>query len=279
MSVSERLVLEFTRLKFSLLTVYSPSKTAVKAFDLFSTPRKKALPEGEQMEKAEKCLVVSNNLNLSLYRWGTNNTKKVLILHGFESGATKFSGYVDPLLQKGYEVLALDAQAHGSSEGTRITLPGYVQNIKDTYARYGPFDAYISHSLGASAVAHFLETQSGGETARVVLIAPSTEASSIINRFYNILKLKTPVRNHFDRLVKERSGNAAGYFSVIRALGNIPAPVLWIHDEDDAVTPFSDAEKVKDHDYHHVTFLSTRGLGHNRIYRDDSVKSRIFGFL
>jgi fermentation-respiration switch protein FrsA (DUF1100 family) len=60
---------------------------------------------------------------------------------------------------------------------------------------------------------------------------------------------------------------------------HIKASVLWVHDEDDQVTPLKDVEKLILQQPPNVEFLITKGLGHNRIYRDNEVKRKIFSFL
>jgi len=55
--------------------------------------------------------------------------------------------------------------------------------------------------------------------------------------------------------------------------------VLWIHDEDDHVTPLSDALKVKEDGPSNIRFMVTKGLGHQKIYRDAEVKKAVTTFL
>ena len=53
--------------------------------------------------------------------------KKFLILHGFESSAFNFDRYIKPMIKLGYEVVAMDAPAHGKSEGKTINLLDYIE--------------------------------------------------------------------------------------------------------------------------------------------------------
>jgi hypothetical protein len=55
--------------------------------------------------------------------------------------------------------------------------------------------------------------------------------------------------------------------------------VLWIHDEDDKITPIKDVIKVKEDGHSHIQFIFTNGLGHQKIYRDHTVKKAILDFL
>ncbi len=280
MRASRRVIIALVRTRYFLLSAASPAYAARKALQLFSTPTRKPVPDAPMIEKAAALTVVSNGLKLSGHRWGDNSgAKKALILHGFESAAAKFAPYVMPLLQKGYQVYAFDAQAHGNSEGRTITLPDYIKNIADIHQQYGPFDAYIAHSLGASAIAHFLENNPPYLSTKTVLVAPSTEVSSLITRFAGLLRLNRKVQHELDLLIRRKAGRPVSYFSIIRALPAIRAQVLWIHDRDDTITPFSDAERATNLHLPHLEFVATTGLGHNRIYRDETVQNRILAFL
>lgn len=60
---------------------------------------------------------------------------------------------------------------------------------------------------------------------------------------------------------------------------NIKANILWLHDKDDAITPLSDAEKVKADHHPNITFVISNGLGHSKIYRDKHTVNHILRFL
>ena len=82
-----------------------------------------------------------------------------------------------------------------------------------------------------------------------------------------------------DDIIFELSGKQTEWFSVRRALKNIKADVLWVHDKDDLITPIADALKVQEDKLPNVKFLITKGLGHQKIYREPSVKNSIIQFL
>ena len=69
------------------------------------------------------------------------------------------------------------------------------------------------------------------------------------------------------------------WFSIARAMKNITAQVLWIHDEDDDITPMKDAIKVKEANFPNIHFHITNGLGHRKIYGDLTIKNKVLDFL
>lgn len=274
------MVLLYLRTRLQLTALVSPQKAAQNAFSLFCTPRRRKQQNPSAIiKKAEPVSFSMNNLSVRGYRWDHPSSKKILIVHGFESSARNFDGFICPLMEKGYEVVAFDAPAHGRSDGKEITLPLYVQTLQHVVNTYGPFDAYIAHSFGGLAVAHLLEAIPHSEGTKAVLIAPATETTTAIDAFFRLLHMNGKVRKAFNQLVTDKSGISPEYLSIRRAVQNIKAQVLWMHDEQDDITPFSDVEKVKNDNHPHIKFIVSNGLGHRKIYRDQNTVDHILHFL
>jgi pimeloyl-ACP methyl ester carboxylesterase len=280
MKLSQRLALSYVRTKFKLLSSISKKKAAEKAFELFCTPQlrnKKPLPK--VFEQAEKIHFKIENLNVQGWRWNHPAGKKALIIHGFESSVVNFEKYIKPLTAKGYEVLAFDAPAHGRSEGKQINAPLYKRTILEINKRYGPIQSYMAHSFGGMAVCRALEEISYTADHKLVLIAPATETSSAIDSFFKILQLDPELRPDFEKMIIKIGEAGPAWYSIKRAMKNIRAKVLWVHDEEDDTTPVSDALKVKSENHPNIEFVITKGLGHRRIYRDNKVAKLIVDFL
>lgn len=280
MKFTQQLALRYVRTKFSLLSLVSKRNAAKKALDLFCTPqsRRNKLPS-KIFDDAEKLKFELKGLWIHGYRWNHRKDKKVLIIHGFESSITNFDHFVAPLIEKDYEVLAFDAPGHGLSDGTKITAPLFVNMLTTVHENYGPIQSFITHSFGGLAISLALEQISHDESYRAALIAPATESETAIDQFFQLLHLNGDVRSEFDKLITVIGGHPAAWYSIHRAIKNIKAQILWLHDEDDPQTPLSDALKVKNENLPNVTFVITKGLGHSRIYRDPEIAKKIVDFL
>ena len=264
-----------------MLTLVSKRKAAEKAFELFCTPYMKArIRTPTIFEEAEKLHFNLNGLKVNGFRWNAGQPHKVLILHGFGSAAHKFHQYITPLVNKGYEVLAFDAPAHGTSEGTRVNAMEYCQMIENVMKLYGPINSFLAHSFGGIALSLALEKTDHAESHKIVLIAPATETFSAVNGAFKLLQIKDrEVRKEFDKIIFEKSGQYTEWFSISRAMKNIKAQVLWIHDEEDDITPWDDALKVKEQNLPNIRFIITKGLGHRKIYGDFAIKNKVLEFL
>lgn len=280
MKLNQRLAVSYIRAKFKLLSAISKKKAAEEAFTLFCTPPTRDVKELPPIfREAEEIRFHFQSYDIVGYRWNKGGQRKVLILHGFESTVINFEHYVLPLISKGYEVLAFDAPAHGRSSGRQITAIVYRDLVKYVHAQYGPVLSYMSHSFGGIALALALAEIPHDDRYRAVFIAPSSETSTAIDNFFKFLRIDNAVRAEFEKIIVLKGGNPVSWFTIRRAMSDIRAKILWLHDEDDAVTPWQDALKVKAENYPNVQFVLTKGLGHSRIYRDAEVAKTVVDFL
>jgi pimeloyl-ACP methyl ester carboxylesterase len=279
MKLSQRLAIGYIRAKFKLMSLISRRKAAEKAFEVFGTPFMKSVRK-QPVKDAETIHFYLENKKVNGYRWNHPRRSKVLILHGFGSAAHKFEDYALLLSAKGYEVLAFDAPAHGESEGSTTNALEYSAMIKKVIQDFGPVEGFLAHSFGGISLSLALEEISHNENTRVVFIAPATETTTAVDGAFHMLKLKDmAVRDEFEKIIFEVSGKKTEWFSIRRALHNIKASILWVHDEDDDITPWADALKVKEDNHPNVKFVVTKGLGHRKIYHDPHVKNTLVNFL
>jgi alpha-beta hydrolase superfamily lysophospholipase len=280
MNFAQKLVIGYFSTKLKLWGKLSKRKAAEKAIDLFRTPVPGSkIKTPAVFEKAEKLHLQLDADQLVGYRWNHPQPKKVLIIHGFSSTIKKFDHFVMPLVKKGYEVLAFDAPAHGDSGGKRIDVLLFVKMIEAVYEKFGPIQSFTAHSFGGLALSLFMEKQKYQDNKRMVLIAPATESSTALDSFCNLLRIDAAVKEEMQKIIFERTAQQFEWYSVRRAAHHIKAEVLWIHDEEDEQTPWSDAEKVMQDGHPNFQFMVTRGLGHRKIYRDNKVKKAVFDFL
>lgn len=274
------MALSYVRTKFKLLSTFSKRKAAEKAFDLFCTPQRRVTKAPTAIfEKAKKLEFLFEGELIKGFHWGNALPKKLLLLHGFESSIINFGHFVQPLMDKGYEVFGVDATAHGRSTGKRINAVLYKELILYMMQEFGSFDAFISHSLGGLALSLALEEANVPATTKAVFIAPATETATAAKQLFQFLQLNAGVQNEFDAVIQDQSGHPTSWFSVARAIQNIKAKILWIHDEDDEMTPLNDVKKIIGIHPSNIDFFITKGLGHRRIYRDAAVLQKIISFL
>jgi pimeloyl-ACP methyl ester carboxylesterase len=280
MRLGERIAIGYYRTKFRILSTMSKKKTAEIALDLFSTPQfryKRIFPK--IFDEAERLSFVIAGETVQGYRWNKGGTKKALIAHGFNSSVSGFGQYIRPLINKGYEVLAFDAPAHGRSTGKQLNAVMYKEMILYINETYGPIRSFMGHSFGGLALSLALEEIPHNESFRLVLIAPATESKTAIDFFFSFMRLNGEVRKEFDQKIFLVKNKPPEWYSVSRALKNLKAQILWCHDEEDRITPWKDAKNVQEQNYPNIHFVVTKGLGHRSIYRDEKITKAIIDFL
>ncbi len=151
--------------------------------------------------KQKNCSFVIGGETVQGYRWNKGGKKRALIAHGFNSCVSGFGHYVQPLIEKGYEVLAFDAPAHGRSTGKQINAVLYKEMIIFINQKYGPIQSFMGHSFGGLAVSLALEEIPHDENYRLVLIAPATESKTAIDFFFSFMQLNGEVRKEFDQRI------------------------------------------------------------------------------
>lgn len=280
MKLKHRIAVSYLRTNLKLLSIISKKRAAKKALRLFCTPfNKSRRTDSPLFDQAEKLTFRLDNKLVTGYRWNHPQERKFLIVHGFQSSARKFEKYVSPMIAKGYEVLAFDAPAHGDSEGRQINVLEYKNLIKELVNRYGPIESFIAHSFGGLALSLALEEISHTNDTRVALIAPATETSSAVDLLFSYLKLPNNLRKEFDDLIFATGGVKSEWLSITRAISNIRASILWIHDEDDDITPLKDVQPLITAAHQNIKFMITKGWGHRRIYHEKEVINAIVEFL
>lgn len=283
LKLAQRIAIGYYQFKIKLISIFSVRKAAEAVFELFCTPysgkpKRKAPPV---FSDAEILKFSFEDRKLYGWRWKSHqpNGRKILIIHGFDSCSYRFDRYIIPLTKAGFEVVAFDAPGHGLSSGKTINALAYSRAILKTEALYGNFYGIMAHSLGGLAASLAFEQLPNQENRKFVLIAPTTETSTAIQNFFRFIPVSKKIQAEFHKVIEEVGQKPIEHYSVKRMVQTFKAPVLWIHDEDDLICPYSDTIAVQEMKLPHVEFFITKGLGHSGIYRNESVFSKIMEFL
>jgi pimeloyl-ACP methyl ester carboxylesterase len=213
--------------------------------------------------------------------WGSGPV--AYLVHGWGGRGSQLAAYVDPLVAAGYRVVMFDAPAHGESD-PGPSGPGRSHGVEfgkaldAVFARFGPAEAVIAHSLGA--ISSYLTLRFGWlSTRRLVLLAPMVEAVPLFDEFQRALGFGARTRRAFDRQLEEFVGIPMAEFDARYQAARVdPVPTLVVHDRDDRQTPWADSARLVD-SLPDARLVSTQGLGHRRILRDPAVVREVVAFL
>ncbi|HNF29006.1 MAG TPA: alpha/beta hydrolase [Chitinophagaceae bacterium] len=281
LKLSQRIAISYYRAKIKTISLLSKKLAAEKALTIFCTPfsgkPKRAIPH--LFHQAEKLVCHTNNLKLVGWQWNAKNSngKKVLIAHGFDSCSYKFDKLIQHLLSAGFTVLAFDAPAHGLSDGKTVNALDYKKALLAINKQVEDLYCIIGHSLGGLAAS--LAAEEMHELKKLILIAPATETQRAIDNFFKYVPLGKDIKDEIEKIIYNFEQKPVSYYAVSRSVQTITIPVFWVHDSHDWICPFEDVKPIVDLHLNHIQFYISNGLGHNKIYRNNTVMQKITDFL
>lgn len=250
------------------LSTIAPSLAVRLAADLFCLPRprRQRRAERERLARARREDFTIRGHRLAVYRWGEG--PRVLLHHGWSGDAAQMSAFVDPLVDTGFEVIAVDALGHGASDGRLSSFVDMVIDVISLVDHVGGVHAVIGHSMGAMVAVRILRARDVG---RAVLIAPPAEMRVYSELFARVLEFSDAVhdamvahfeRSHFitwDDVTAERLAEGRRERALI------------VYDSADTDAPPEHAERWIARWPGEMTVHRTEGLGHRQVLRDADV--------
>jgi pimeloyl-ACP methyl ester carboxylesterase len=257
----------------------APARVDTLLGDMFLTPRKIRRPEREREWLATARRVdhlTSSGHRLALWIWGEADRGTVLLVHGWEGRGSQMGAIATALADEGFRVVAPDLPAHGESLGRQTNVVECAGVIDDLWRRFGHFSAIVAHSFGCAATTAAIGR---GVTAdRLVFISPANDYIHFGSFFASTLGLPRGTASRIRDEVVDRLGVSWDVLQPDHVAKSADVPLLVIHDEHDRETPVEQGEKVA-RVWPGGELFATRGLGHRRIVRDESVVERIVSRL
>ncbi|NAS32412.1 alpha/beta fold hydrolase [Flavobacteriaceae bacterium R38] len=258
------------------LSIIAPKKAMLKAAHIFSTPRKGNVQEHqyEFLEKAKATSFTYENYTIQTYQWHGNG-KTILLAHGWESNSFRWRKLIKELQKKDFNIIAIDAPAHGNSSGTSFNVPLYTECVEKTFEKFSP-EIIIGHSLGGMTAIYHQYKYSNPLVKKIVVLAPPSELSRIMKDYQKILNLDTKILKNLERHYKNRFGFNFDEFSVAEFSKTLKQPGLIIHDETDNITPMIESETIHKN-WKASAMIKTNGFDHS--LQDKNVYNYILDFL
>jgi pimeloyl-ACP methyl ester carboxylesterase len=257
----------------------SSSLAAKLALRMFLTPthRQPKGKEREILERAEQAEVAVGALLVHTYRWGDAGQPTVLLSHGWDSHAGSLTAFVDPLVERGWSVLAFDGPAHGRSPGKQATLGQFALVVATLVAKRPTIVAVLGHSFGGAAAVIGL-VQAPSAVTRLVLISPPRRPDTALAQFAAAFWLSPQAAQGLRKGLAAHHDRDLEYYCTDELARGLAVQGLVIHDEDDITVALADAKAIADA-MTHAELMITQGLGHLRILRDPAVIARAVAAL
>ncbi|WP_055435742.1 alpha/beta hydrolase [Lacinutrix algicola] len=258
------------------ISYISPKYASDKALDLFATPRKGRVLEKQKafLDSAETHQLKHENLNILTYNW-KGAGKTILLAHGWESNTHRWEVLINQLKALNYNIIALDAPAHGASSGKQFNAVMYSECIHLAAEHYKA-DIIIGHSVGGMATGFYQNKYQNKNLEKLILLGAPSEFTGVFKRYVDMMGYNKRIENGLNNLVLKRFNNLPSYFSLANFAKNIDTKTLIIHDVEDKIIPYNDAEMIaKNHK--NATFITTKGYGHG--LRNEIVNNHILEYI
>jgi len=215
-----------------------------------------------------------NNLDVATYRW-VGKGKTVLLAHGWESNTARWEYILEDLKAQDYNIVALDAPAHGRSGSKQFNAVLYSEFINVVAQKFKP-DVLIGHSVGGMASVFCMHKYQIPFINKMILLGAPAHFTGVFDRYKSMMGFNKRISNGLDSIVLERFEQPVSYFSAANFAESITAKGLIIHDKNDRIIPYQDAQLIASR-YKNSELISTTGFGHG--LKDESLIPKIIQFI
>jgi pimeloyl-ACP methyl ester carboxylesterase len=180
------------------------------------------------------------------------------------------------LQERGLRTAALELPGHGISTGDSASPRLIGELLIEIESIVGPVHAAIGHSFGGAALGAGLVY--GFRPDRIVILSSPTRVSRIPLWLAKAAGLPPRAMAEFQKILDHDAGRPSAELDLVAAAPKAGIPGLLIHDLEDAVIPYSEAEALKNA-WPGLQFMTTRGKGHRDILSAPEVLRAIARFV
>jgi pimeloyl-ACP methyl ester carboxylesterase len=211
---------------------------------------------------------------------GGDGTDAALVVHGWGVDSSTLHGLIPALRQHGLRVAAFDAPAHGVNPGTQATMTQFSRAVGSVLDTLGGARVVVAHSLGSIAAISAVANRPHMAVGGVVLLAPPNSLTGVLERWASGPDQRLP-RRVVDRIYAElhgRNGVPVSHWDIAQLGRSLEVPVLVVHDPDDELVPFDEAQTVVA-GLPQARLAAVSGVGHFGVLSSAEVRELISGFV
>ena len=257
------IITKLVGLYINLVSLFHPEKAKHIAYTLFSQPRKGKIKNGnlpKTLQSAEQETLTYDGENFQVYTW-KGSEEIILLLHGWESNASRWKKLLQHLKPLGKTIIAIDAPAHGQSTGKEFNAPRYAEFIHVLLQKYQP-KRLIGHSIGGAAIAFYLNKYPNDHIDKIVLLGAPSSFKKISDNFINLLSLNKKVQNRLEQYYHQKFNIHINDFAGHLFAQNFTQKAIIAHDADDAVIKVEEGRQYAAA-WKNAIYIETQGLGHS----------------
>ncbi|TNJ46156.1 alpha/beta hydrolase [Tamlana fucoidanivorans] len=258
------------------IAVLSPYLAAKLAVFLFSKPRNAKLDHEAKtyLNTADKKNIIHQGFHIKTYHW-QGNGETILLVHGWDSNSYRWKDLIELLKQEHYNIISVDAPAHGASGNKIFNAPLYAECLNEVIKAFKP-QTIVGHSIGGTATAIALTNHNLPSICKIVLLGAPSNLEISVNNYITMMGYNTKVSNAINNYYFKHFGQFPKYYNVDNFFSKITAKGLIIHDKKDNIISFKEALDIH-RAYKNSELIKTIGLGHR--LRSETVYQHILSFI
>jgi pimeloyl-ACP methyl ester carboxylesterase len=200
-------------------------------------------------------------------------------MHGWGGSRAQMTGFVEPLLDAGFRVIAYDQPAHGESNGKTTNILEIAATMDLIMQQHGRFEAVIAHSFGTLVTTYSCVIGNFIPPSKLVYFGAFNRLMDALPRFQAATQLPEemihPLRRMIDKNLGEYVLRTINHDELVK---NLNVPALMFHDRSDNVTPMEDSRKIAQA-WRSARYIETDGLGHRGALQSRKIHEQVVGFL
>lgn len=251
-----------------------------KAYEAFFSPSQYEVKPRDRdiIARGNNYRIPFDGSELAVTTWGENGAA-VLLMHGWGGARAQMTGFVDPLLEAGYRVVAYDQPAHGESDGEITNLLEIAPSMDLVGEREGNFYAIIAHSFGTLITSYALVNRNFPLPDRLVYFGSFNRLLDSLPRFQVLAGLPGVIADGLREMIYANFGKEVLDSIVNETMTpSIGVPTLMFHDKSDNVTPVEDSRAIS-RVWKQARLIETEGLGHRGALQSTPVHEQVVQFL
>jgi pimeloyl-ACP methyl ester carboxylesterase len=251
-----------------------------KAYQAFFSPSKYEVKSADKaiLENGTSYRVPYEAGEIAVTTWGDSGPA-ILLMHGWGGARAQMTGFVEPLLNAGYRVVAYDQPAHGESDGKTTNILEIAPTLNLIASKEGKFDAIIAHSFGTLITSYALVNLNLPHPAKIIYFGAFNRLLDSLPRFQVLSGLPDEIIVGLRNMIHEKFGEG-----VLEKINNdiltaqIQIPALMFHDSADNVTPIDDSRAIA-LKWKEAKLIETLGLGHRGALQSKEIHNQVIAFL
>lgn len=264
-------------LYINFLSFVFPKKASQLAYAFFSEPREGKLSKNKLpkiLQEAQYETFQQEEHFFQTYTWKGNDII-ILLVHGWESNASRWENLIPYLKQSGSTIIAIDGPAHGLSSGKEFSIPKYAEFIHIAVEKF-KIQYLIGHSLGGKTCLYYQSVYQNNMLEKMVILGSPSDFNIILHNFITLLSLNSKISKSLQEHYSNNFKFNLEQFSGRQFASKLNIKGLIAHDIEDTVVLFEEGKKIAS-TWKNAVFIETKGLGHSM--HDDDLYKKVYRFL